>query len=291
MIPFAAFRPLSVTDLRDLRLLVEVFNPPAPGRKVGAYSSSSPARVHGKPETFNRLRFDPPHQFHLTPCHLPLAAKDKYRDTHAAWFLPKANQAFDFEREAFIVVNEGSGYQYEPEVLSPNAHPVRYFWHGIAESEWVCGPTLSYRKGEKTQNFDLQVDQDGFDAHRLPGGDLLIKVGPRVYSSAFGSGQCGACPRTELRILRLSADMKIHQVLQLGGVIDSGTGVSQDFTVSPDWSQVVQYDQRGLTELGQPEAWSSKTWCLGESEYEPCGHKDSVQPPDPPVLKQLRNPD
>jgi len=53
--------------------------------------------------------------------------------------------------------------------------------------------------------------------------------------------------------------MKIHEMLQLGGVIDTGTGVSQDFTVSPDWAQVVQYDQQELTELGKPEAWSSTT--------------------------------
>jgi hypothetical protein len=116
---------------------------------------------------------------------------------------------------------------------------------------------------------------------------LLIKVGPRAYG-VNSSGQCGACPRTELRILRLSADMKIHEVLQLGGIIDTGTGVSQDFTVAPDWLQVGQYDQRGLTELGQPEAWSSITWCLGEWGYEECGRKDNVEPPDPPVLKELR---
>jgi hypothetical protein len=188
------------------------------------------------------------------------------------------------------VANDTGGYAEGPEALSPIARPVHYFWHGIAESEWICGPHLSYRKGEKTRNFDVQVDEGGFDVHRLPGGDLLIKVGPRVYG-VNSSGQCGACPRTELKILQLSPDMKIHEVLQLGGVIDTGTGVSQDFTVSPDWSQVVQYDQHGLTELGQPQAWSSTTWCFGESKYEECGHKDNVTPPDPPVLKELRNAD
>jgi hypothetical protein len=30
---------------------------------------------------------------------------------------------------------------------------------------------------------------------------------------------------------------------------------------------------------------------LGESEYEQCGHHDNIQPPDPPVLKELRNAD
>jgi len=290
MIPFVDFPPLSATELSDLRLLVDVFNAPESGKKVGAYSTSSPSRVYGKPETFNLVRFDPPHHFHLTPCHFPLTGKNEYGHSHTAWFVPKTDQDFEFESDAFVVANDGGGYPDGPEALSPVAHPVHYFWHGIAESEWICGPHLSYRKGETVQNFDVHVDEGGFDAHRLPGGDLLIKVGPRVYS-VNSSAQCGACPRTELRILRLSADMKIHEVLQLGGVIDTGTGVSQDFTVSPDWSQVVQYDQLGLTELGQPQAWSSTTWCLGESEYEECGHKDNVQPPNPPVLKEMRNAD
>lgn len=288
MIPFVAFPPLSATELRDLRLLVDVFNPPALGRKVGAYSTSSPPRVYGKPETFNLLRFDPPHHFQFTPCDLPLAGKDEYGNRHAAWFVPKADQGFEFESDAFVVANDGGGFPDGPEALSPIARGVHYFWHGIAESEWICGPHLSYRKGEKVQNFNVHVDEAGFDAHRLPEGDLLIKVGPRAYGEN-SSAQCGGCPRTEVRILRLSVDMKIYEVLELGGVIDTDTGASQDFTVSPDWSKVVQYDQLGLTELRQPETWSSTTWCLGESEYEECGHKDNIEPPYPPILKELRN--
>jgi hypothetical protein len=113
------------------------------------------------------------------------------------------------------------------------SRPAHYFWRGIAESEWVCGPQLSYRKGDKTQYFNVQVNEGGFDAHRLPGGDLLIKVGPRVYG-VNSSAQCGACPRTELRILRLTLDVKVHEVLQLGGVVDTGMEASQDFAVSAD---------------------------------------------------------
>ena len=291
LIPYVAFPPLSTLDLRDLRLMVDVFNPPPPGKKVGSYSTSSASRIYAKPETFNAVRLDPPQQFHLTPCNLPLEGPDKYGDTRPAWFVPKADQSFDFESNAFTIVNDGSGYQYEPEALSPVAHPLHYFWHTIAESEWICGPHLRYRKGDKTQTFDATVDEDGFDAHRLPGGDLLIKVGPLVYGSTFGSGQCGACPRTQLSILRLGSDMKLREVLSLGGLIDNGGGASQDFTVSPDWSQVVQYDEDNMDDKGNPGPWSSTTWCLKDSGYEQCGHKDKVEPPDPPVLKELRQGD
>jgi len=291
MVPFTSFPPLCSTDLSDLRLMVDVFNPPPAGKKVGAYSTTSPIRVWGKPETFNRLRLDPAQPFHFTPCDLPLAAWDKYGDTRAAWFVPKAKQAFDFEHDAFIIVNDGVGYQYEPDALSPVARPVHFFWHGIAESEWVCGPHLSYRKGGESHSFDAAVDEDGFDARHLPGGDLLIKVGPRVYGSEFGSGQCGACPRTELNILRVGADLKLQGMIQLGGIVDTGTGASQDFSLSRDWSLVTQYDQGAMDDQGKPGTWSATTWCRAEDAYAKCDHQDNVDPPDPPVLKELRNAD
>jgi len=82
--------------------------------------------------------------------------------------------------------------------------------------------------------------------------------------------------------------MKVHQVLQLGGVVDTGMEASQDFTVSPDWSQVIEFHRPESDEPGKPKSWSSTTWCLGASEYEECGHQDNAQPPEPPVLKELR---
>jgi hypothetical protein len=291
LIPYTAFPPLSTTNLSDLRLLVDVFNPPPAGNGVVAYSTSSLARIYAKPDTFNALRLDPPQQFQLTPCDMPLAAKDKYGDTHAAWFIPKADPGMGVDSDAFILVNDGSGYQYEPDALSPVARPVHFFWHGIGGSEWVCGPYLSYRNSEQSLSFDLSVDEDGFDARRLPGGDLLIKVGPRVYGSEFGSGTCGACPRTELRILRLGADQRPLQMLRLGGIIDNGAGASQDFALARDWSRIVQYDQPGLDDQGKPGPWSSTAWCRGESTYGQCDHQDNVEPPDPPALKELRNSD
>lgn len=286
MIPFEDFPPLSATELGDLRLLVDVFNAPDPGKKIGVYSSSSPTRVYAKPETFNLLRFDPTHHFHLSPCDYSLSGKDEYGGTHNAWFVPNIEPGGAFESNALDIANDGSGYD-GPESLSPIAFPMHYFWHAIAPNEWVCGPHLSYRKGDQMQKFDVHVDEPGFDAHRLPNGDLLIKVGPRSYG-VNSSAQCGACPRTEVRILRLTPDMKVREVLALGGVIDTDEQASQDFTISSDWGQVVEYDRPASADPDKTKPWSSTTWCLGESAYAQCGHKDDVQPPNPPILKDLR---
>jgi hypothetical protein len=291
LIPFTAFPPLSATELRDLRLQVDVFNPPPAGKDVVAYSTTSPSRIYAKPETFNALRLDSPQQFHITPCEMPLAGKDKYGDMHAAWFIPKADPAIAVDSDAFILVNDGIGYQYEPDALSPVARPVHFFWHAIGGSEYICGPYLKYRNGETSLSFNVDIDEEGLDAHRLPGGDLLIKVGPRVYGSEFGSGTCGACPRTELRVFRLGANLRPVEMIRLGGIVDNGTGASQDFALSRDWSRIVQYDEQGLDDQGNAGQWSSTTWCRGESSYGQCDHQDNVEPPDPPVLKELRNSD
>ena len=70
MIPFEAFPPLSATDLSDLRLLVDVFNSTGAGKESRGVFDLIRSACSGRPETFNRLRFDPPQQFHLTPCDL-----------------------------------------------------------------------------------------------------------------------------------------------------------------------------------------------------------------------------
>jgi hypothetical protein len=63
LIPYVAFPPLPSLELRDLRLLVDVFSAAKPGKKMGSFSSSSPSRLWGNPGTFNGLRLNPPRVF------------------------------------------------------------------------------------------------------------------------------------------------------------------------------------------------------------------------------------
>jgi len=293
LIPYVFFPPVPATEVRDLRLLVDVFSPAAAGKKTGPYSTSSPLRAWGKPESFNTLRLDPPRAFHLTPCDMPLEGADAYREVKDAWFIPKSAQEWEYESDAFLVVNGSGGYRYEPEGLSPVIRPLHFFWRNASPGEWVCGPQLTYKNGKKTETFEETIAEEGLDTRRAANGDLLVKTGPRVYYSEFGSGQCGACPRTELRIFGLTRDMKIFKALELGGIVEPGTGSpqSQDFEISADWSEIKEYDQNPDEEDGTPGSWSSTAWCLRDSGYEVCGKKDDVQPPDPPLLKELRTGD
>jgi len=85
-------------------------------------------------------------------------------------------------------------------------------------------------------------------------------------------------------------DLKLFEALDLGGIIDTD-GRSEDFSIADDWSKVTQFEQAPENDKGEPGAWSSTTWCWEGTEYGKCAEKQNVQPPDPPVLKELRNAD
>jgi hypothetical protein len=288
LIPYGIFPPLPSLDLRDLRLLVDVFSAAPMGKKMGAFSGSSLARVWARPETFNTLRIDPPRVFHMTPCDLPLNGTDIYGHVRDAWFIPQEEQRGEYESDAFLIVNGAAGYRYEPAGLSPVIRPINDFWISVSPGEWICGPRLTRKKDNQRTAFEQRVDAEGLATHRLPNGDLLVKVGPSVSYSEFGSGQCGGCPSTDLTIYRLTPDNKIFGALKLGNVISIQGPQAQDFTVSPDWSQITEYDQEQDDEKGNFGSWSSTTYCLKDSHYEKCGEKSDVVPPNPPILKELR---
>lgn len=296
-IPLDAFPPLLSLRPSELYLLVDIFKAAPPSKKMGAYSTSSPARAYGKPETFNTLRLDPPFFFRLTPCELPLVGTDKREAYHPAWFMPVSGPGQNIS-DTFIVVNDPAGYRYEPAGLSPTVRQTHYFWKEAGHEEWVCGPHLTYRNRGQSESFPYTVSEDGFETKRLSTGELLIKTGPRVWYSEFGSGQCGACPWADLRIFELGKDAKFWGLLNIGDIIGGPPGLfSQDFTVSADWSQITEYDLKS-NEENLPGSWSSTTFCLKANTrtdephgymYEKCGQKENVQPPTPPVLKELRD--
>jgi len=291
LIPYGIFPPLPSLDLRNLRLLVDVFSAAPAGKKMGTFSGSSPVRVWAKPETFNSLHIDPPRVFRMTPCDLPLSGTDIYGKVRDAWFIPQEEQKGEYESDAFLIVNGAAGYRYEPAGLSPNVRPIHDFWISVRPGEWVCGPQLAHKKDNQGTVFKQRVEAEGLATHRLPNEDLLVKIGPLVSYSEFGSGQCGTCPRTELDVYRLTPDNKIYEALKLGDVIAElgPSPQAQDFTVSPDWSQITEYDQEQDDEKGTPGTWSSTTYCLKNSHYEKCGNKSDVVPPNPPILKELRH--
>jgi len=220
-----------------------------------------------------------------------LTGTDKYGNDHPAWFIPHAGQTWEVESDAFLLVNESRGYQYLPDGLSPVVRPSHHFWQNVSPGEWICGPELAYRKGENFHLYPENVRDEGFAAKRVSDDLLLIKSGPDAYGSEFGSGTCGACPRIDMRVFALDRNLHLSKALDLSTLLDNGDGKSIDFSVAADWSSVVQFDQAPFNDQGEPGLWSSTAWCLRGTAYERCGQEQNVQPPDPPLLQELRNPD
>jgi len=286
-IPYDAFPPLNATEISSLRFMVDVFSAAPQSRKEGAFSTTSATRAYGNPATFSKLRLEPPIAFQLSPCGNKLEGADAYGANHPAWFLPDFKPQDSYQADAFLVVNEAHGYQYEPgDTMSPTIRPIQFFWHQIGTTEWVCGPQLTYRSGMMIREYPEKVSKDGFDARRSPDGSLLIKEGPLVWISEFGSGQCGACPWTELRILAIDSNENLVTLLNLGSRIGGPPEPSSgDFSVSRDWSRIVEYDAKENDD--GDEIWSSVTYCRGDVGYDVCDSKQEVKPPDPPVIRQL----
>jgi hypothetical protein len=285
-IPCTDFPPLPALELRDLRLMVDVFNAAPSGRKSGPFSTTSPSRVWGQAGTFNPVQLDPPRVFQMSPCQAGLTGKDMYDEEHSAWFIPRSNQALEMQGDAFILVNYAHGYAYGPEGLSPVVRPVEHFWHSVSPGEWICGPELAYKKGTTRKRFPQMIDQESLDTKRLSDGTLLIKSGPSVYYSEFGSGQCGACPRLDVSFLALDKDLNLTEAFALDEVVGGG---SMDLSISDDWSTITRFDEEMTADGNGP--WSSTKWCLRGAVYEKCGDRHNVRPPDPPLLKELRNPE
>ena len=233
----------------------------------------------------------------MTACHFPFEESTDQGDKNFVWVLPELqfNPVSLCDTFEVVVQNENAWDNSEPHGLSPEVmthhHFYRYFPLGPGKdnSVWVCGPNLAFAKGDNIKSFPEVISEEGLDYKPMPGGRLLIKVGPKVGTRGYNHGECGDAPVTDVRIFDLDKDLDLHTAIALGGVICSGPPFSQDFTISSDWSQITEYDK--IEEF--PDSWSSTTYCLkswGGSgyNYEPCGEKQNVQPPNPPVLKQLR---
>jgi hypothetical protein len=90
----------------------------------------------------------------------------------------------------------------------------------------------------------------------------------------------------KLKMTIIDSNLNLITLLDLGAILCANGMMpwSGDFTVSPDWSQVTEYLKSGPDDAHL--TWSSATYCLKDGFYTPCGRKENVRPPEPPVIRQ-----
>lgn len=290
LIPWKAFPPSASETLQDISVLVEAFRP-AEGKKSGPYATSSPKRRYGDATTFNHLHFDKPRKYELTPCGYDMVGLDIHDSPTPALFFPAES---DMISDVFILENYKRGYAYGPSGLSPGTRTTHFFWKQIAKDEYVCGPILRHKKGERAKDLEVTEHQhtwqaliegeQGFAVRKLADGYLLIKDGPRETWSKYGSGQCGACPRAEMAMYSLSPALTLERIFEQYDVIDSIEDM--DIQLSSDWSRIAVYRLKQVwtgSELKEPE-WDDQFYCLKGLTYKECAPREHKPAPEPRSL-------
>lgn len=299
LIPWAAFPPVRAPDLEAVRLRVEWLDTAGAG-EPGWWPRGVPAR-----------RLERPLRHRVTPCDYGIAgvfierAGGRLRrpasPTARVYMIPDGSADL---RELIVLDNEAAGYLYDPlpETFSPAAYRTSYEVLDVGRDERLCTPTLALARGGERISppdwtatgegdpFALEVDAGELDVRRAPEGDLLVKSGPRVLWSYYGSGQCGACPRVGLDMFRVStADGEIRPLLRIHEVAEPGAS-DVEILVGDDWGTIELYKSATAWDEDPPVVtWSVTRFCRasdpGGAAYENCGEERDV--PEPP--RRLRS--
>jgi hypothetical protein len=290
LIPWSAFPPLRSLEVERLRLMVDVFRPGTGGRRSGPFATTAPARRWGDVTTFNPVSFAAPRRYAVTSCAYPLHgyrapdaryfgySRIRMPDTIPTYFLPATAQDV---RAVIGLENEAHGYAYEPAGHSPIATVTSYFTRPVGEGGLVCGPPLRYHDGGGAIVADSITLDSTVQVQALPDGTFLLRNGPQVFYSYYGSGQCGACPRVGLTMLHLDPRGDVTPALEYVGIADLGS-TDIDVAVSNAWDSVTVWDQTLVGDDYHP-VWSQTTYCWDRRSrtYPVCVKRDSVPEPSP----------
>jgi len=309
LIPWSAFPPVQAPDLSALRVAVDWVSPDDRAAAGGA-TVAAPRPLAA------------PLHHRVTPCGYGLrgilipGGDDRISRPASSGAVPyMIPEASGDLRRLIVLDNEAAGYLYEPEpeTLSPAAFAPSYEVLDVGRGERVCTPVLAFaRAGTGKADgddavapdwtgtgegdwFGLQVDPKTLDVRRLEDGNLLVKSGPRVVWSYYGSGQCGACPRVGIDVFHIDTRTGlISPALRVLEVAEAGIR-DVEIEVSEDWQTVTVF--RSLPTAppdgdgGFDVRWDLTRYCrapTGDSAapYEVCGEESDV--PEPPLRLRRR---
>ncbi len=311
LIPWEALPPLRELALRELRLRLDLGQATGPDR-WRRLASTALARG-GSATAGRRVRLARARRYFITPCRYDLRAafvgagpsrsRRTPSDEAVAYYIP--GRELDV-REVIVLDNPARGYAYVPVSViqepatadtvrrsvgrSPSPARSRYFAEPLGESTTLCGPELAVaRDGRVVRSSHRLSAPERVAARPLGGGGWLVRDGPRVYYSHYGSGQCGACPRVGLSFYHIpAAGDSIVRTYRYTGITQFDRGI--DIHLARDWSRFTIYELRFTEDLD--EVWGSVTHCrVGEGpEFRECDRREAVPEPRPRRLEYPERP-
>ncbi|MBV9761844.1 MAG: hypothetical protein JO340_14880 [Acidobacteriaceae bacterium] len=302
-VPWQAFPPSAKTKIEEIAIVVEVFSKASSGSANGPYATTAPGRKYGQASTFSILRLQNPRLYEISPCAYDVVGLDMRGTIVPGYFLPGPTSEIE---TSFVVELNRRGYQYEPGGPSPITRTTHFFSLAESPNVFLCGPILRYRDervahgleilnskeeqqaslGQLGPTTPVLVSETGFAIRNEPDGVWLIKTGPRVYWSEWGSGQCGACPRAALQIYSFRRPDRIDEAFEETSVVDCEDDF--DIKLSADWQKISVYrygpwrDESGALRFDRK--WQDSTYCLVGDTYQMCG-SEAVPAPLPRVMR------
>lgn len=288
-IPWDALPPLRTTRLDALRVLVDVYSQTTAGTLVR--STTGAAAMSGDATTFpvvplsHARRSAPPCGATFERPMIQNGVAVDYldpSDSSVVYYRPADSLAL---RRAIVLDVPAHGYQYEPEPSSSAlvASTMSFWSLPLGDGEMLCGPHLAYAHGKDTTRSELVVDlPDSVAARRLSPNEILIKAGPRTFSTYYGSGQCGACARVSLQLFHVDrASGALTPAFSYRGIAEFDVS-DIDVELSPDWREVTVFEGRlDPSDDSTRTTWHATTHCYRPATrtYELCRDRDDIAPP------------
>ncbi|HVM76956.1 MAG TPA: hypothetical protein VMU07_02270 [Candidatus Paceibacterota bacterium] len=292
-VPWSALPPMQNLSVQNLKVLVDAVSPGSRNQK-GSYASISGQHNDGDLSAFKDFALPQMRDYSITSCHYNLgdnfsASAPLFSDSAASYFMPGSNTTIN---QTIVLDNTKEGYQYDPDPsgTSPTAYPFYYFEHAVQPGEIICGPRLAYESNGQIVSTDYGITSTTVAVEHISPDEVLVKNGPYVWYSYYGSGQCGACARGTFAVYYLNLKtMTSTRAYSFGATFDANDA---DFQVSPDWKKITEYDfgpPLGMSE-SDPKyfdptyyVWSSTNYCFNATThvYDACGSNASATPPSP----------
>jgi hypothetical protein len=286
-VPWVAFPPLTPLTIDRLRIGVDL--PPSllfesPALETVVLAQSREYRVT-RCELGDRAAIIRPH---------PTSAFRVPSALRGVVFLPVDDRDL---LELVILDNEAGGYLYTPDstIASPVAFRADFYVRNLEDGSTLCGPVLAYRSetvqtqprlerlvwaGSSVADGDPVFAEQPLETRRLPDGNLLVKEGPWIWMSYYGSGQCGGCPRVSVGIHHVdTATGELTAALSHSVVAEY---FDTEISVSADWTEVTAYEsQRDYEQDVETVTWTATTYCYQPEErrFEVCGVESPVPAP------------